>query len=526
MNSNHQVFTVTDFNGGLSLGNPATIADNEFTQMENAVFSINKGFKARPGAEKLRLFFNSASMLTSAKPAGLVKSGDDIFLVTNGHVLNLTDGTTEVSYTLTETHIDKVPMYVIQYAGKFYIVGSPTVVKELVNTAGTWSESTIDASERLVASIFKDRMFFTRSANESRLYFSDIGDVATVGGTSYVDVEGNDSSPIRALVPFNDVLFIFKERSVWTLYANGSPANWTLRVADDSRGCLGPLSAAVVANQLYFTDASGFYVTDGVAYTQLGNKVFNDFISRQNYLNEVYVFEYRGNILLQARFLNDNNNRLFYFDVERQAFSEWILHIDNWFDGGTSVFYNPKGPLFFKFFDGYYYFAYQPNLTGAANEGCAVWRLNEYITADDPLDQDDWATAVDFYVEFTTKLYDMGLPINMKRAYFAFIEVVADEIDYEFFTESHDITDLTAATNIDVLTISQAMTPDDANTSTFHKLIIPSTWRRIGLHLRMKATNYDKTITDGYHEEGIESAFLLWGIVFSVSNYRVDDGFI
>lgn len=523
MNQSHQLATFTDFNGGLSLGNAVTIGDNEFTQLKNAVFSLNEGLKARPGAESVRLINATGD---GGKPAGLIKSNGVIYMITNIGVYNLDDGTEEVTYTVTED-FTQVPTYVIQYAAKFYLVGAFDKVIELTDTAGTITQATVDADERLVATIFKDRMFFTRSANESRLYFSDIGDMATIGGTSFIDIEGNDLSPIRALVPFNDVLFIFKERSVWTLYANGSTANWTLRVGDDSRGCLGPLSAVVVANQLYFVDASGFYRTDGVSYTQLGHKIFDDFLSRQNYLNEVYLFEYRGNILLQCRFLNDNNNKIFFYDIEREAFAEWDFYLDDHYPVAASasgVNYNPEGPLHFKFFNGFYYFTYKPNLP--AEDEVAILRLNEYITHDFPFTTTNFNEPVDYYIEFTTKLYDMGSPIGMKRGMFGFIEVLADNINYEFYTEANDVTDLTAATAIDALTDDQVAAANDANISTFHKLTIPSTWRRIGLHFRMKATNYEKTVSSGYHVEGIESAFLMWGVVFVPSAYRIDDGFI
>lgn len=75
----------------------------------------------------------------------------------------------------------------------------------------------------------------------------------------FVDINKNDGDKITGLAKFQDVLIIFKERSIFqlTLGADGTP---TVSAVSKSYGCVGHRSIDNVDNDLFFLTRNGIYV--------------------------------------------------------------------------------------------------------------------------------------------------------------------------------------------------------------------------------------------------------------------------
>lgn len=118
------------------------------------------------------------------------------------------------------------------------------------------------------------------AGQDSRLYISESGDAskftraatvlnnstevpgATVfSGTTanYVDIAKNDGDKITALAKFNEVLIVFKERSIYqiTFDSTGTPV---LAPVTKNYGCVSHRSVDNVENDVFFLSRNGFYV--------------------------------------------------------------------------------------------------------------------------------------------------------------------------------------------------------------------------------------------------------------------------
>jgi len=94
----------------------------------------------------------------------------------------------------------------------------------------------------------------------------------TIGGSGYTDT-------IHMLVSFNDILYIFKKRSIWALHVQGdSPASWTLRLISKDFGCSARHGVIVVENYMYFIGTTSlnknvFVKTDGYTFAVVSDPV-------------------------------------------------------------------------------------------------------------------------------------------------------------------------------------------------------------------------------------------------------------
>lgn len=101
----------------------------------------------------------------------------------------------------------------------------------------------------------------------SRVRFSNAGDPFTWTATDFVDITPGDGEQITAIVPFRDVVIVFKETKFAVFYstsidATGAPI-FNYRMVDAGVGCVGPFAFCADATGVYFMDRKGVYRTTG-----------------------------------------------------------------------------------------------------------------------------------------------------------------------------------------------------------------------------------------------------------------------
>ena len=111
-----------------------------------------------------------------------------------------------------------------------------------------------------VARWFHNYMFVAGvDGNRSRLYFSNLNNPETWGGSDFIDVNVNDDEPITALYPFNDELIIFKRSRIWALTGFGTAgfAVTDLQERVTAFGCSSARGIVNIGNDLYFISYVG-----------------------------------------------------------------------------------------------------------------------------------------------------------------------------------------------------------------------------------------------------------------------------
>lgn len=95
------------------------------------------------------------------------------------------------------------------------------------------------------------------------LYWSKIEDPEAFGATTFEPVNPSDGQINIALKSFNNqVLVVFKERSMWGLFGI-DPNEWELRVIDPTIGCVAPNSVVLIEGKLYWWSQQGPMMWDG-----------------------------------------------------------------------------------------------------------------------------------------------------------------------------------------------------------------------------------------------------------------------
>lgn len=100
------------------------------------------------------------------------------------------------------------------------------------------------------------------SAQESRFYYSDIGDPESIPPENYEEVRTNDGDYLTAAKAFGAQLVICKTRSIHALTGN-DPDNFELREISDQYGCLSRRAITVWDQKCWFLDQKGICEFNG-----------------------------------------------------------------------------------------------------------------------------------------------------------------------------------------------------------------------------------------------------------------------
>ncbi len=236
--------------------------------------------------------------------------------------------------------------FAIQYANVVYIITGGSGLYEYDGTTLSAIGSTPSGT---FIGVFKDRLFALNSSTalNSRLYFSNALDPNTWSGTNFIDINTGDGEFLVAFYPINDKLLIFKNQSVWSLFVQGSPINWILRLTRRDIGCVARKTLTEIDGFLYFLDKDAIYKTDGFNFVDISIKIKKRFLSDLYYLS----FNAGSASKLGKKYIIHINGGaipgFIVYDTEVAGWSEWTFasrniegHLVNVFDGfGSSLYY-------------------------------------------------------------------------------------------------------------------------------------------------------------------------------------------
>lgn len=184
--------------------------------------------------------------------------------------------------------------------------------------------STFTAPPFLGVHMFKDRCWGFNE-EESRLWFSDVGNPASWPTTNFIDI-GNNDEKITAVFGLQDKLIIFKDSSIWFLYVTASTTTWNLRKASDSYGCSSMYTVKQQDNYVYFVSVNGVHRTDGTGFETISDQIENVFNNR-SIQSWAYFFDHagfwRGHYIVSLT--GDSTTILYCYNIALGIWYTWTI---------------------------------------------------------------------------------------------------------------------------------------------------------------------------------------------------------
>ena len=275
------------FNNSGGLNNafsPIAIEDGEAADLQNVVFTVSGSFKKRSG-------FSSVNALNPGVTCGLkyIKfSGGTQYLVgvfSNDKIYKMDYGVSGPDGTWDDI-TGSLSFNVGQDNLSSFIIGQDTlIIEDGLNSTppykwtGSGNAAALGGSPPNATVVaFHNNIAFAagNSAAPSTLYFTDVGNIEnwTTGLSGNVDVETNDGSIIRALIPGFDALYIFKDYSIFRLTGSDKDSFQLQRMVLGT-GVTSPQAISVIGNQMFFITGQGaVYLYDGaIGLKKISSKI-------------------------------------------------------------------------------------------------------------------------------------------------------------------------------------------------------------------------------------------------------------
>lgn len=323
MASTDSQVTLQGFTGVNLEQNPRFIGDTELSECVN--FDLERGgeLTKRKGFEQISsgatLGSNPVEILghylTSTHSQIIVKAGSNVYYSNDG-----------ISFTLLGNYSDA--SFGVQYNSLFYIIRSGATI---IEWNGTAASDITGSPSGTFAIIHKERMFVLNSVASgslnSRYYFSLPGNVASTGwvGTNFIDVQPGDGDFLVAMVILQDLLILFKGKTTWALYTQGTTSDWQQRNLSYEVGCISKYSIQLAQDSIYFSGESSIYRTDGASFEKIStpiNSVIEDRIVNLTTINKD-SFAYWEDKLICLIAPDSSTRRYFVYHFKSEGWTEW-----------------------------------------------------------------------------------------------------------------------------------------------------------------------------------------------------------
>ncbi len=317
-----------------------SVADNEATDLQNIVFSTSGSFGTRSGSAKLNASTLGASVacigLKYYRPTSGTRYLIGVFDDDKIRKMDYSpgggpDGTwDDITGTLSfAAGIDTIASFAI---------GEDTlIIEDGINTTapykytGSGNVAALSGSPPNATMVaYHKRMAFAagNNTNPSTLYYSDLGNIEnwTTGLSGNVNVETNDGTVIRAIVPGYDALYIFKDHSIWRLTGDDEDTFVLQRMISDI-GVPSSASVGVIGNEfIIISDQGRVYIYDGsigirLISTKIEGTLDNINFSRLQYTKSV-IFDDDYYFTISTAGVS-TNNRVMVFDTFNNAWTKF-----------------------------------------------------------------------------------------------------------------------------------------------------------------------------------------------------------
>jgi hypothetical protein len=272
-------FVFNDFRGGLNTKvSPFELEDNEAQDLLNVTLTQRGALEKRKGktrfdvsgfpssvrAEHVRSWYPESSKFLMASIDG------DIYSFNGGAGTLRVDGSAGTVWHMEQMQDSSG----IEFLWAVNGVDTPRKISPAF-VVTNWVLGT-PPNPRLTR-VWRNRMV-TVGVDSYRLFFSDIGDPTVFGALSFVDVKGSeeDKEPITWMEVLGDNLIVFKENSVWSIYAE--PPNIALKRVGVP-GCESRFQTCVVGDRAYYWARNGVWSTDGTNAPEYESQAIENYIA-------------------------------------------------------------------------------------------------------------------------------------------------------------------------------------------------------------------------------------------------------
>lgn len=400
---NWQVYEFSKLTGGLNDSfNAIDIDPSEASNLQNIIFprAINGSIAKRPGYTQI-----NASALAGAPDC----LGTTFFKLTDGtrYLVSLWDDDKirKMDYSGgPDGTWDDITGALVLLVGTddhsdFTIAENQLVIEDGVGTtapyvwSGTGNATALTADADLPNASFVEyhrRHLFVagNSAQPSRLYFSNLGDITNWTATDFINVEDNASDGvIRGLATGADGLYIWKDSAIWRLTGT-SRDDFQLERMVQGVGTLSNASIAIinspVDNQQLFvfvTQKGDVAVYDGgITVKIISQKIVSSIPNSIDFsrLDEMVACSYEFTYMLGCSNTgtSDTNDRIYMYDFLHNAWTRFVGMSPN----AVGTYENSSGRETFMFGD----------TSGFVNS----WDITDTSTLNDPS-----STAIDAFYE-------------------------------------------------------------------------------------------------------------------------------
>lgn len=341
--------------------------------------------------------------LTSDYSQIIVKAGSNVYYSNDG-----------INFTLLGAYSDAA--FGVQYNSKFYIIRSSA---EMVEWNGAAATTITGSPTGTFAIIHKERMFVLNSVAagslNSRYYFSLPGDVTSTGwpSTNFIDVQPGDGDFLVTMAIIQDLLVIFKGKTTWALYTQGTTTDWVQRNLSYEVGCISKYSVQLAQDYLYFSGESAIYRTDGASFEKISEpigSVIEDRIVNLTTVNQD-SFAYWENKLICLIAPDASTKRYFVYHFKSNGWTEWEFAGD--IAPGSFLEVRTNTPQ-------------QGLYAGDINSTGNLLRLGDDVFAD---------LGINYQCRLRTKQFSFDSPNNMKRGKWVGLEAMG----LVTFNYSHEV---------------------------------------------------------------------------------------
>lgn len=269
--------------------------------------------------------------------------------------------------------------------------------------------------------------------HETRVWYSETGHFENFGGAgapNNFNLDFGDGDFCTAMVSFNDSLIIFKTRKTFILSADGSPTDWQYRLVSDRIGCVGAGTVKVVNGVIYFLSMDGVMRTDGTTFQNISLPIQDYLDQYRNYVDPQTVVNlyasYWGNkyILWLPDAVRNTCDTALVFDLRTEAWSKWVLA------GGVTALGECTWDEHYP--DTLFIGSWRGNRIWMFG-GSSIWVDNSTM----------------FDCSFTTKKYDAGRTMGMKRNHLVGLSVMDNSISQGMYEIDVTANDNTVTTRVE-----------------------------------------------------------------------------
>lgn len=166
----------------------------------------------------------------------------------------------------------------VRYADKVYLIPDVTNADDngIEFDFSTMTATSVPLKRGYACVVYKDRLWITGRRGltpESRLFFSDPGNMKSFQATSFFDINPGDGDATQDITVYQDNLVIFKDSATYVLTFNTNPAQAALQVVNTDIGVSGPRCVVPFENSVFILQYNTVYEMVNYDFTKVSVKV-------------------------------------------------------------------------------------------------------------------------------------------------------------------------------------------------------------------------------------------------------------